>query len=91
MRLTIQPPSGAKLAEIVQARLDLKPDQQDTIDEIIRQFVARRDGGDQQELSTDQLLNAVYMLVQGVNPLDHQELLDLLLKPLTGVDEPEGV
>jgi MoxR-like ATPase len=91
VRLTIKPPGPVELARIVDARLDLDEHQKQIANELISQFIIRRDGVDQQELSTDQLLNAVHMITQGVNPLERDELLDLLLRPLNSLEDQEQV
>jgi MoxR-like ATPase len=86
LRHTIRQPDAEKLARIVEARLDLEEGERAQMQELIQRFLARRDKGDQHELATDQLLNAVHMLTQGVNPLEREQLLTILLKPLSGTD-----
>jgi MoxR-like ATPase len=52
------------------------------IDDLIRDFLARRDGPPPQDLAADQLLNAVYMVL-GDPSLDHKALIDALWRPLS--------
>jgi len=87
LRLTLQEPSPAKLAGIVEAHLGAavggeKPDWETLLDN----FEARRRG---QDLATDQLLNALYLRLLGA-PLgeakteEGRRLEEALLKPLSG-------
>ncbi|NJP04982.1 MAG: MoxR family ATPase [Chloroflexaceae bacterium] len=91
LRHTIQQPDKAKLARIVDARLNtgdgLDEAQQATIRQLIERFHTRREKHDRQELATDQLLNAVHLLLQGVNPLEYKQLLDIVFKPLDNMDQ----
>jgi MoxR-like ATPase len=83
LRLHLQPPaSEAKLAQIVAARLQLQPDELEQIRDVITEFFSRRE---REELATDQLLNAVYVTLQGVDlrKRDKQQLLDALFKSLS--------
>ncbi|MER9702224.1 MoxR family ATPase [Mesorhizobium sp. M0146] len=87
LRLTLPEPSPEKLAAIVRAQLgedgeplglDFKP--------LADEFGERRQT---QDLSTDQLLNAIYLRLVGVplgdkNDAVAQRLRDAVLKPLTG-------
>jgi len=53
------------------------------IEDLIRDFLARRDGPPTRDLAADQLLNAVYM-VMGDPTRDLQDLIDTLWRPLSG-------
>jgi MoxR-like ATPase len=79
LRLTIQQPGADKLARIVQQRIQLSTADQNLASTLIDEFLARRTT---QELATDQLLNAIYLMACQVNPLDRTALLNALLRPL---------
>ena len=84
LRLEITPHSPEALAQIVRDRLSLRPDDQALVDALVAEFVSRRDQGNL-ELATDQLLNAVYLVVQGINPLKRAELRDALYRSLSEI------
>jgi MoxR-like ATPase len=88
LRLTLPEPSPDKLAAIVQAQLD--GDVAEPLPAEWKPLASDFDGRRQtQDLSTDQLLNALYLRLIGVR-VDNQgdpaaqRLKDALLKPLTG-------
>jgi MoxR-like ATPase len=72
VRVEIQPPSTEKLARIVASKLG-GPVMQEARD-VIDQFASMRE---QMELSTDQLLNAVYFATSGLHP-DQEARLGLV-------------
>ena len=84
IRLDMRQPTKEELAEIVQQHL-----QDDNIlaevEPILQAFIDKRDT-EGQELATDQLLNAIYLLRQPGIPTDkaRDQLRDKLLKPLSG-------
>lgn len=84
IRLDMRQPTKEELAEIVQQHL-----QDDHIlaevEPILQAFIDKRDT-EGQELATDQLLNAIYLLRQPGIPTDkaRDQLRDKLLKPLSG-------
>ncbi len=84
IRLDMRQPTKEELAEIVQQHL-----QDDNIltevEPILQAFIDKRDT-EGQELATDQLLNAIYLLRQQGIPTDkaRDQLRDKLLKPLSG-------
>ena len=84
LRLHITPPDENKLARIITARL--KPSQEDheKINSLIREFIERRNQ-QKKDLSTDQLLNAIYLVMKGIDPLqrDKTRLLEALLMSLS--------
>lgn len=88
LRLEVRPPDEAELREIVLARLQLSPEElaevEGLIGELIASFVERRD--DQRlELSTDQLLNAVYLALNSVDRLlDREALREAIWRSLSG-------
>ena len=79
LQLDLQQPNEKKLARIVEAHLGPRARQQAA--DLIDEFVQRRK---RNILATDQLLNAVYLLVSGAGkePGDLEELLDTLLRSL---------
>jgi MoxR-like ATPase len=82
-RLDIDPPGENKLASIIEAHLG--PEARERTGPLIELFLAKRTQGD---VATDQLLNAVYLVVQGIDPQasDKQRLLDALFRHLSGTD-----
>lgn len=81
LQLEIPQPDVKKLANIVEAHFQSKPEILDQANKIIEEFVKRRDRG--QNLATDQLLNVIFMLTG--NQIDEQKLLKHLLQPLDRV------
>ncbi len=95
IRLNIDDPIEKELAQIVTQKfasalpVDAKTwsDQQSQRETLIHNFFARRAEG-REQLSTDQLLNAVYLVTQGVNlndPLEpgaQEKILDAVLRAL---------
>lgn len=67
LQLEMQLPDEEKLTKIVNAHLDFTPDQKVKIEELIKEFLNRRDQ-EKDALATDQLLNAVYMLLKDIDP-----------------------
>jgi hypothetical protein len=49
---------------------------------LIDEFLQRLDRGD--TLATDQLLNAIYLVTQKVDPLGRKQLAETILKSLSG-------
>jgi MoxR-like ATPase len=78
LRLVIQSPKVPQLTEIVKARLGLNPTAEKRVAGLIQLFEDRRDKGEQQELATDQLLNALHLIIRQVKPIDRDELLQAL-------------
>lgn len=78
LRLDMQKQTPEQLTNIVQSHL--KSVDQQKRDELIDRFLKASEN--EQVLATDQLLNAIYLVTQGVNPLDRQILIETLLKPL---------
>lgn len=89
IRLDMGQPNADELAEIVKRHLDaLDSDVLSKAQPLIDAFVEKRA---REALATDQLLNAVYMLLQEGTPqfnkddkLTDHDLIDRLLKPLSG-------
>jgi len=88
IQLEMEPPNKDKLTRIVKAHLDYDTEQEEKIKELITEFVKLRDKKNK-ELATDQLLNAVYMVLKDVDPLRRDiegfgtKLLDTLWKSLS--------
>lgn len=96
LQLEIRQPSEERLRDIVEAHLRLeekiKPGSRDIYERLLKEFLTRRDTK-KQDLSTDQLLNAVYLILrqidpdQGVRPPeDKDSLRNALLKSLSGLE-----
>ena len=84
IRLDMGEPTEAELAEIVQRHLaKLDPEVLTKAEPVIKAFVEKRD---RESLATDQLLNAIYLLLQeGIPDLSAEsDLLQKILKPLSG-------
>lgn len=79
LSLYIQPPDAAKLREIVVAQLGEQALADN--DDLLREFVATRDGRD---LATDQLLNLIFLASTGTHPGPdlRERLTELLFRPL---------
>ncbi|WP_245592451.1 AAA family ATPase [Actinomadura rifamycini] len=79
VRLVIEAPDARELAAIVEAHLG--PEARASSTELINEFLRRGDHGD---LSTDQLLNAVYLCTSGSRPPEQtlQETIEAILRPL---------
>ncbi|MCP4697965.1 MAG: AAA family ATPase [Gammaproteobacteria bacterium] len=99
LQLEIQLPDAKKMARIVSRHFAAHPRFQareetvmKQINGLIHQFLDRRDGkngGQKQDLSTDQLLNAIYLVLENIDPahkLDKQALVDTLWRPLSGME-----
>lgn len=82
LRLDIKPHSPEVLAQIVREHLALTPDHQTAVGELIDRFVELRDA-QKKELATDQLLNAVYMALNGVDPMKREQLRDAIFRSLS--------
>lgn len=83
LRLHLELPDEEKLAAIVRAQLGESPGIEGQVEALIAEFVAQRRRG---TLATDQLLNAVYMALHSVDPLerDRETLRKALLQTLGG-------
>ncbi len=81
LRLDLKPPTPEKLASIVRQRLEMGKELPPEVQSLIDTFVDLRDVKER-ELATDQLLNAVYMVIEDVDVLAREELREILLKSL---------
>jgi hypothetical protein len=80
--LELIPPSPEKLTRIVEERLGLDDKALDSVRDLVSAFVDLRDL-EGRELATDQLLNAVYMRLHGLDPSLRDELRQALLRSLS--------
>lgn len=87
LQLEIALPQHEKLSKIVESHLDLKTDaEREKIQGLITRFLESRDGRDKRELATDQLLNAVYLVMHKIDPSQSKEKLqDALWRSLSGM------
>lgn len=84
LRLTVQqPPNREALLRIVRAHFDGQEELLDRAAPVVDAFLALRDGEEKRELSTDQLLNAVYLVTQNIDPLSQAELEQAVLGSLS--------
>ena len=82
LQLEMPQPDQQQIKEIVQSHLHLEPDILAELENLIENFVQRRERGE--NLATDQLLNVFFMLTGNKNPspTDEKILLEYLLQPL---------
>ncbi len=80
IRLDVPQPNQETLAEIVRQRLDADPENAQ-VKTLITNFLKQRDQG-RGQLATDQLLNAVSLVVDGLLPPDHPDLKRYVLRDL---------
>ena len=93
VRLTIKPPEKEELTRIVYAHLDqfLPAERRQRVDEMVTEFVT---GRQEKELSTDQLLNAIFLTIGKLDAQERtfgdEELLEVrrtLMQQLSGAGE----
>ena len=82
LRLEVKPHPPEVLAQIVEDRLAPDPDAQALVKSLIDDFVNRRDK-ENLELSADQLLNALYLALQGIDPSKKAELREAIFRSLS--------
>ncbi|MFI7354924.1 AAA family ATPase [Streptomyces avidinii] len=83
VRLHLEPPGPDKLARIVRRRLGVDVSADEEYQDLVRAFLDRGEDGD---LATDQLLNAVQLRLAGAwsAPADRERFLDTVMQHLTG-------
>jgi len=95
LQLEMQLPDEGKLERIVERHFALHRDYEKKtadIKRLIALFIDRRDGktdGRRQDLAADQLLNAVHLVLENIDPtrkLDKEMLVDALWQPLSGAE-----
>jgi MoxR-like ATPase len=86
IRLNIQEPDKTELERIVKAHLQLDDELSQTADNLIEQFLKKRQNG---ELATDQLLNAVYLVTRENSPTGttKDDLIEKILKYLDSSED----
>jgi len=73
-----------KLAKIVKSHLNYKPEFETQVEELIAEFIKQCQ---EKDIATDQLLNAVYLVLKNIDPLrNKKELLNTLWKSLSSLD-----
>lgn len=84
LRLEMALPQHEKLAKIVESHLKLESEaEREQVKTLIEAFLSKRDGK-KSELATDQLLNAVYMVLHKIDPRQSKDqLLDALWRSLS--------
>jgi len=87
LRLQLTPPSKEKLLEIVDAHFATEPEQRVQIEELVTAFLDDRDTK-LRDLATDQLLNAAYLTLKNIDPLqrDRTTLRNALWRSLSESD-----
>jgi MoxR-like ATPase len=85
LQLEMPQPNVQQITQIVESHFVLEQDIFQEAEELIKEFVKRRDRG--QNLATDQLLNVIFMLTGKKSPSkeDKEILLQSLLQPLDRV------
>ena len=79
LRLDIDPPDAGALATIVQNHLGTDPKFEISVTAMIAKFVQNRDT---QVLATDQLLNAVFLTIQGIDLAERDTLRAAVMRAL---------
>jgi len=82
LRLHLKPPSKEKLKDIVRERLSPGSEHQQQVDALLEEFLKQRDTK-KKEIATDQLLNAVYLVMQNINPMDKELLRQTIFQTLS--------
>jgi MoxR-like ATPase len=104
LRLTMEEPDPIRLGEIVNAHLKQQEEQdresnQDVnmlskadLDKLIGDFIKKRNDSSRGDLATDQLLNAVYLIMRERNPdfKNREDLIDRLWKHLNSSEDQQS-
>lgn len=85
LRLEVEPPGEEELREIVLGHLPEAAGQREEMEKLLREFLQRRDTSGRL-LATDQLLNAVYLLLQELSPTERALLRESVFHALS--EEP---
>jgi len=83
LRLDVKPPTDTELVAIVRDRLSEAAQHDTQLNELLRSFLERRDER-KQDLATDQLLNAMYLVVSGLDLTKRSQLLNAVFRSLSG-------
>ncbi|MBS9386597.1 MAG: hypothetical protein HEQ24_21225 [Dolichospermum sp. BR01] len=88
IRLNIQEPDKTELERIVKAHLQLDDELSEKADNLIEQFLKKRQSQNR-ELATDQLLNAVYLVTRENSPTGttKDDLIEKILKYLDSSED----
>jgi MoxR-like ATPase len=79
LRLDILPPDETKLARIVDLHFKDDLEALSRAKELIKSFMAR---ASEDQLATDQLLNAIFLMTRSKNAINQQELIDVVFRAL---------
>jgi MoxR-like ATPase len=82
LRLEVKPHSPRVLEQIVEDRLAPNPEAKAMVRSLLDDFVNLREK-EKLELSVDQLLNAVYLALQGIDPSKRDELRKAIFRSLS--------
>ncbi|MCP4697219.1 MAG: AAA family ATPase [Gammaproteobacteria bacterium] len=87
LQLEMLAPDVKKLIQIVKSHLKLEAKHEQQVKRLLGEFLKRRDN-EKRDLATDQLLNAIYLGLKDIDPLDRgkQELLNALWKSLSAME-----
>jgi len=83
LRLDIEPPNPGDLAIIVENHLNIDPQYRTAVDKLISNFVRQRED---QVLATDQLLNSIFLSIQGINLDERDTLRQAVMRSLVDSD-----
>jgi MoxR-like ATPase len=84
LRLTVDLPPEDTLRRIIEQRLAPGTKHSSAIKELLDTFLELRDQK-KKELATDQLLNAVFLVMKDIDPVERSVLRDALLQPLSEI------
>jgi MoxR-like ATPase len=88
LRLDLRVPDESKLTRIVQAHFrEEGPALADNVKALIAYLVKKYDQDNAQELTADQVLNAVYLTMHDIDIRDRERLTNVLFQSLTSTDE----
>ncbi|WP_050025081.1 MoxR family ATPase [Verrucomicrobium sp. BvORR034] len=79
LRLEIKLPNEDELRQIVEKRVALNPEDNPKVTTLLKSFQSKLESG---EMSTDQLLNAVYLVARDLSSEDAMVIKDVVLRPL---------
>jgi len=82
LRLDVKPPTEEELLAIVRQRLSPTDEHEKQFKSLTKEFWKLREEN-KRNLATDQLLNAVYLLQQGLDPLMRDRLREAILRSLS--------
>jgi MoxR-like ATPase len=84
IRISIEEPNAEMLGDIVQNHFNFDETKKAEVAKLIRQFIDKRS---KEDLATDQLLNAIYMVFTTGNQFaekEKEQLIEKLYKPISG-------